>query len=123
MDDLEAGRDLRDVGAAAAGINSPLAEHWRSRATDWLLVLAGWEDHVFSSDDLVEIVGTPPVPNMLGALFLGARRAGLIDPVGYTQSTRPAAHARTIRTWKGRRHDEQTQRTTQLQLPGTDPSA
>lgn len=99
---LTEGRARRDVGAAAAGDAAPavLVSAWRADADQALddLVEGGQE---FSADDLVAIAGEPPVPNMLGGLFLGAARRGEIHAVGFRQATRPSAHARVQRTWKG----------------------
>jgi hypothetical protein len=63
------------------------------------LILGGQE---FDADDLVDMVGMPPRPNMLGGLFIGASRAKRIVPVGYTQAARPSSHARVQRLWQGR---------------------
>jgi hypothetical protein len=52
------------------------------------------------ADDLVDMVGMPPRPNMVGAVFMAASRQHRIVPVGYTQATRPASHARVQRTWQ-----------------------
>lgn len=101
-DGLAVGRTLRDEGAARAGDGAPgvLAADWRTKASEALFALAT-SGGVFSADDVVERAGMPPVPNMLGGLFLGARKANVIEAVGFAQSTRPAAHARMQRTWKG----------------------
>jgi hypothetical protein len=100
--DLSEGRALRDQGTAVAGDDAPavLVSDWKAKAAEAMetLIQGGTE---FSADDLVAIAGEPPVPNMLGGLFLGASRGNRIQPVGFTQSARPSAHARVQRTWKG----------------------
>lgn len=100
---LDEGRARRDEGTerAGSGINGPAASDWRLKAKDALKELAA-SGTAFSADDVVARAGEPPVPNMLGALFLGAARAASIQAYGFTQSTRPSAHARTQRTWVGR---------------------
>lgn len=99
---LAEGKRLADQGAALAGTGAPgvLASDWRTKAEARLaaLIASGSE---FSADDLVETVGMPPVANMVGALFRQAAQADRIRAVGFTQSSRPAAHARVQRTWKG----------------------
>lgn len=99
---LGLGRALRDEGAARAGDGAPgvLAADWRRKADDALNALAA-SGAVFSADDLVERAGMPPVANMLGGVFLAARRANRIEAVGFAQATRPESHARVQRTWKG----------------------
>jgi hypothetical protein len=99
---LAEGRARRDQGVAAAGTTAPgaLVTAWKAKANKALGELIR-EGSYFSADDLVELVGMPPRPNMLGGVFIGARRAGLIKPVGYTQASRPEAHARVQRTWAG----------------------
>lgn len=98
---LAEGRRRRDEGAEAAGSTAPgaLVTSWRAEAATAMdaLILGGQE---FDADDLVDMVGMPPRPNMLGGLFIGASRAKRIVPVGYTQATRPSSHARIQRTWK-----------------------
>jgi hypothetical protein len=91
------------------------ASAWRDKAKTTMDALIASELE-FSADDLVNGMasgvppaprhaiagaGEPPVPNMLGALFLATARRNQIRPVGFTQSTRPSAHARVQRTWRG----------------------
>lgn len=99
---LAEGRRLRDEGAERAGDGTAgvLASAWREKAREALERLAATASDPFSADDLVELVGEPPVPNMLGALFLSASRRDVIQPVGFTVSRRPSAHARAQRTWR-----------------------
>ena len=58
----------------------------------------------FTVDD-IEILGVPPAdhPNRVGALFRSASQRGVIEPVGYRNSTRPSRHGSVIRVWRGKR--------------------
>jgi hypothetical protein len=38
---------------------------------------------------------------VVGAAFTAARKAGLIQPVGYEPSNEPGTHAHPVRTWLG----------------------
>ena len=102
--DLAEGRRRRDEGteAAGSGIAGALASAWRVKAAQAMASLAASGEE-FSADDLVAIAGEPPVPNMLGAVFLAASRADQINAVGFTQAARPSARARVQRTWRGAR--------------------
>jgi hypothetical protein len=97
---LTEGRRLRDEGAAAAGSALPghVEAEWRAKAEKALAELIASREQ-FDADDLVERVGLPPVPNMVGGVFAGARAAKRIKAVGYTQGTRAASHARVQRVW------------------------
>lgn len=100
---LAEGRALRDEGARLAGAaaDPDAVARWQVAAAEWLNArpdIASW-----TSDDLVEAIGMPPVATMLGARILHWRRDGRIMPVGYVQSTRPSAHARPIRVWTVKR--------------------
>lgn len=96
------GRALRDAGTEVAGSGAPaaLASAWRTKAAEAMTTLARSGEE-FSADDLVAIAGEPPVPNMLGGVFMSAARRDLINAVGFTTASRPSAHARVQRTWKG----------------------
>lgn len=99
---LAAGRAARDEGADAAGSGLPghVESEWRTKAADALATLAK-TGVAFTADNVVDVAGMPPVPNMLGGLFLGASRRGEIVAVGYAQGTRAASHARVQRMWTG----------------------
>lgn len=100
--DVDEGRARRDDGVDHAGDGAPaaLTAGWRVLADEAIgdLARTGRE---FSADNLVLRVGEPPVPNMLGGVFLAAAKRGLIRGVGYRPGTRPAAHARVQRVWVG----------------------
>lgn len=99
---LAAGRAARDEGADAAGSGLPghIETEWRTKAAEALTALAK-TGVAFTADNVVDVAGMPPVPNMLGGLFIGASRRGEIVPVGYAQGTRAASHARVQRMWAG----------------------
>jgi hypothetical protein len=93
------GRLLRDEGAARA--NGSMDRWWRSCATAGLLHLAAL-GQPFTADRLRDLgVPEPTHPNYVGALFIGASKAGVIRPVGFTTSRRPSRHAGVQRVWVG----------------------
>jgi len=102
FDDLLDGCARRDAGVAAAGLGTPAAldSVWRQAARDVVHNLAATGAE-FSAVDVRYRAGDPPVPNMLGAAFLAARKARLIVRVGFTTNPIPSAHARTIATYRG----------------------
>jgi hypothetical protein len=96
----KSGRALRDEGIAQIDSADGDAEaEWRNQARIALdaLILTDTEFH---ADDLIEMIGSPPRPNMVGALFMAASRQNRINAVGFHQSTRPSCHARVQRTWR-----------------------
>lgn len=98
---LAQGRAARDEGIAQAGTGAPgvLVEAWRAKAQEALEDMAE-KGLTFSADDVVAEAGLPPVPNMMGGLFVAAWRAGVIVPAGFSQATRAASHARVQRLWR-----------------------
>lgn len=100
FDGLSEGRALRDEGVEAAGkgADPEAVARWQVAARQWLDNRRACQ--TWTSDDLAEAIGMPPVHTMLGAWVLSRRRDGQIMPVGYVQSTRPSAHARPIRVWR-----------------------
>lgn len=74
---------------------------WRDPAER---ALAWWAEtgQPFTVDDLRDLgVPEPDHPARWGALFAGGRKQGLVHPIGYSQSRRPARHGSVIRIWKG----------------------
>jgi hypothetical protein len=103
-DQLTLGRHLRDVGMAQA------AEHAGPTFREWAADVIGdlaSRGEPFTSDHLEQAIEhdpngiRPDSRNAIGAAFGAASRRGVIEPVGYTQSQRPEAHARVVRVWRG----------------------
>lgn len=93
------GRLLRDQGVACA--NGSMDRWWRSTATAGLVHLAAL-GRPFTADDLRDLgIPEPSHPNYVGALFIGASKAGVIRPVGFAQARRPSRHASWMRQWVG----------------------
>lgn len=77
--------------------------YWRLHAEDALERLAR-RGVPFTADDLHAEAGDQlgnASNSAIGGLFSRAARRGLIRHVGYTTSTRPAAHGRVLRQWCG----------------------
>lgn len=101
--DPATGKALRDEGAdRALNAGGDDMDDWRCAAKTALARLSD-EDREFSADDVIAVVGPPPEGrhNAVGGLFLWARQSGFINQVGYRQGSRPSAHARIQRTWRG----------------------
>jgi len=97
--ELGQGPALRD-----AGTNSVLDKNqeWALRAERFLHLLAvsGWD---FTAEDVTEEIGAPPHPNLMGAVFLRASKAGYIVPTGrVVRASRDARHASMLRVWRGK---------------------
>lgn len=73
---------------------------WPDDAINWLEAYA-WSGLEFTADDLRKSFRPPPHGNMTGAVFQAARKAGLIKPVGFTESTTPSRRHSVIRVWRG----------------------
>lgn len=59
---------------------------------------------VFDAQDVREAVtGEPAHPAIPGTVFRAAHQAGLIVPVGWTNSRRRSVHGSAIRLWRGTR--------------------
>jgi len=59
----------------------------------------------FTADDCRAIAGDPPEscsPNLSGALFNAAAKAGLIEAVGYARSGRVIGHGNRLLSWRGK---------------------
>ena len=98
---MSSGEQLRDQGITLVLDN----------AADWALVsqvnFTFWLEHVAPTEFSIEDfriyaakngMPEPHHPNAWGAM--SKRFSHLIQPVGYTQSQRPAAHSRLTRTYK-----------------------
>lgn len=53
----------------------------------------------FTAEDVRRMVGEPPAPNLIGALFRTIAEEGTIRQVGYQKAHRPEAHGRPIALW------------------------
>jgi len=93
-------RRLRDRGVETA-LNA--ADSRARGAAERALRELAESGRTFTSDDLRERVGAPLAcrQNVLGALFLTAAQSGLIERVGYRQSTRREARGRELKLWRG----------------------
>lgn len=98
--DLDSGRRLRDDGVRQASANT--WGPWRVKAEAEVRRLAA-TGKPFSSDDVLEAVGEPPLSskNATPAVMRTAASRGEIRRVGSVQSRRPAARARWISQWVG----------------------
>lgn len=60
---------------------------------------------IFTADDVRFLAGDPPTtcsPNLVGALFNAAAKAGQIEPVGFARSGRVIGHGNRLLTWQGK---------------------
>lgn len=105
MDLLEYGAQealrRRDVGMAEV-LDSDT--EYRDRLLGCIEILAMHGDP-FTADDARAMVGDPPAhvhPNLAGAVFNAAARAGIIRFEGvYALSTRIVGHGNLLRVWRG----------------------
>lgn len=94
---------LRDEGTAdALAAASVPARQLLDDALEQLAV-RGVE---FTADDLHDLVDVDRLPltgspNVVGATFLRAAKAGRIRKLGYRASTRPASRGRVVAVWRG----------------------
>lgn len=74
--------------------------HW-SQEADWWLKTLTTRGETITADDLIREIGLPTgSPNQVGARFTKWHKAGLIEPAGYTQSTRKESNGRAVRVWR-----------------------
>jgi hypothetical protein len=93
----------REEGMAVAYGNDLNAEY-RDRLLGAIEILA-IKGEPFCADDARALIGDPPRhvhPNLAGAVFNAAAKAGLIQMVGFAISRRAVGNGNLIRTWKGR---------------------
>lgn len=100
--DLLSGAYLRDQGAEQVRSHN---EEWAERADIAVGRLAfetilGIRDR-FSAEDVRQVVGDPPHFNCMGAVFLRARKRGLIQPCGEGKASRAVGHATRLRYYRG----------------------
>lgn len=99
-DALEEARRRRDEGRTRA--RTAAWPGWKIAVERAITKLAA-SGREFTSDDVRRLAGEPlgTSPHALGGLIAAAAQRGEIIAVGFRQSTRPAAHARPIRIWRG----------------------
>jgi hypothetical protein len=96
-DQLEFGRQLRDVGMGAVVEN----ESYKQNVADVIGQLAA-SGFRFTAEDIREIAGSPTGhPNVLGALMHLAIKRGVIKRVDYMKATRVRSRARVIAVYVG----------------------
>lgn len=79
----------------------PSRDHYWSEQAEWWLKTLTNRGELITADDLIAQVGLPAgSANQVGARFTAWHRAGLIEPVGYVQSTRPSSNGRAVRQWR-----------------------
>ncbi|WP_336715394.1 hypothetical protein [Arthrobacter sp. USHLN218] len=79
---------------------------WQSDALEVIESIA-YEQWTFSSDDLRDRMRPAPHPNMVGAAFSTARKAGLITPIGYMASRSKSRRLGVVRVWTLKINKEQ----------------
>jgi hypothetical protein len=89
------GPELRDRALAKFETRE---SRWLQRARHWMVDLLRDGQHEVSSDDVWRYCPPPADchPSVMGPVFKG----GLFVQTGWKASTRPSAHARTIRTYR-----------------------
>ncbi len=93
----------REVGMASVIRNADEAYSQRFFHAIEILAASGVG---FTADAARDLAGDPPSttsPNVAGAIFNAAAKAGLIEAVGYSRSGRVIGHANTVRLWRGNR--------------------
>jgi hypothetical protein len=85
---------------AIARVEEHAPPSWMVEATRTVLRLAESRAS-FTSDDVWEVVGSPPEPRALGAVMQRLSREGKIRATQeWRQSVRPECHARPVRVWQ-----------------------
>ena len=73
---------------------------WKNRADATMEDLAA-SGRDFTSEDLISVVGMPSHPNAMGMRFVIAKRKGLIERVGWKNSSINRQHAHALGLWRG----------------------
>jgi hypothetical protein len=98
--DLDDAQRRRDQGRRAVELNTHPG--WKAHAERVVAELAtsGVE---FTAETVRERTGHPLAShhNAFGAVLAAAARAGTIVPAGFATATRPEAHGRILRVWRG----------------------
>lgn len=91
------GRELKDKGIAQVDSHTP--EDYKEEFKAKVLSLPF--GRLFTSDDIIELVGMPPNHvNSIGALMHGLSKRNFIRHSSYTTSKRESRHAAVIRVWE-----------------------
>ena len=95
-DQLELGEVLRDEGIARVEANH--GNDWAQRADDAIAALVS-RRLPFTADDVREMAGDPPHPNLLGARLRAWSQSGRIVHWGWQRATRAERHASVLGVW------------------------
>ncbi len=78
------------------------ADWWWRDCADRALLWCAQGGFDFTAETLRDLgVPEPDHPNRWGGLFMAAHSRALIEPVGYTQATRPTRAGGVHRIWRG----------------------
>lgn len=92
------GAQLRDEAMAI------VAEHadpeWMARAAACIGELAATGEE-FTSEDVLDRVGSTREPRALGPLFMAALRSGAIVKTRFALARRPSRHRAPVQVWRG----------------------
>lgn len=100
---MRTGMILRDIGMAAALKHAEdVTSNWGSLALAWLEAFPGKEFmtedvRVWSHENGLE---KPPSARAWGAVMTKAKKAGLIESIGYGTVKNPKAHATPATLWR-----------------------
>jgi hypothetical protein len=87
--------------AKREGFPKPKSDDYWSEQAEWWLGYLVYRGDVITADDLIREVGLPTGSgNQVGARFRKWHAQGVLEPVGYTPSTRPEGHGRAVRQWR-----------------------
>jgi len=89
-------------GRGIALVDSNTSDSWKQTADSVIRTLS-LSGMTFTAEDVRKWLPEPPNPNAFGARFMNAIRKGWIEKVGYTNATRPDAHARALAQYRGAR--------------------
>jgi hypothetical protein len=73
--------------------------HWMEDAIATIVGIANSQDFL-TADDLRAHLRPAPVANWTGLAFTSAKRAGIIEPLGYQTSTSKTRRHGALRTWR-----------------------
>ncbi len=97
LDFSNQGRVLKGTGISRVELHTPPDYKDKFKQT----VLNFPYGHLFTSDDVLALVGLPPNHlNAVGALMSGLAKSKSVVMVGHVQSKRESRHAAWIKTWK-----------------------